>query len=377
MKTLSSARTATLLVGILILAAAAKSQSPPSRESISVAKDGAVTVKDAVVPLPAIMSPGSKSVLMRTHPSEGPGAPVPVPSGAASMEETRRIYNQNLQINVDHMKSVFPVDIQETTINGISVAVITPKGGVPERNKNRLFLNGPGGGFVTGVRANGLLISIPVAATLGVKVVSITYRQGPEYQFPAASEDLLKVWDYYTKAYKPANIGMVGCSAGGDLISETTAMLIKAGRSTPGVLGVYCSGLGPTPAGDSSFFSSISLTNVAAAIQAHSSPAPAPAATLGPGSYFKGVDMNQFIVSPTLDKELLAKFPPTIFFTATRDFAMSGSIFSNRKLQEVGVDTQIMVFDGLYHGFMTNPDFPEAQEGYKIAAKFFDKHLGR
>jgi monoterpene epsilon-lactone hydrolase len=36
-----------------------------------------------------------------------------------------------------------------------------------------------------------------------------------------------------------------------------------------------------------------------------------------------------------------------------------------------------MVFDGLYHGFMTNPDFPESREGYQIAAAFFDKHLGR
>jgi monoterpene epsilon-lactone hydrolase len=37
----------------------------------------------------------------------------------------------------------------------------------------------------------------------------------------------------------------------------------------------------------------------------------------------------------------------------------------------------VMVFDGLYHGFMTNPDFPEAQEGYKMAAAFFDRHLGK
>jgi len=37
----------------------------------------------------------------------------------------------------------------------------------------------------------------------------------------------------------------------------------------------------------------------------------------------------------------------------------------------------LLVFDGQYHGFMTNPDFPEAQEGYKAAAAFFDRHLGR
>ena len=102
---------------------------------------------------------------------------------------------------------------------------------MPEKNKNRLFLNGPGGGYVTGVRGNGLLISIPVAAVMGVKVVSILYRQGPEYQFPAASEDLMKVWNHFTKTMKPQNIGMVGCSAGSALVTQTTAILIKDGTA--------------------------------------------------------------------------------------------------------------------------------------------------
>jgi len=280
------------------------------------------------------------------------------------------------------MKEVFPVDVEETTVAGISAAIITPKGGVQEKNKNRLFLNGPGGDFRTGVRGNGLLISIPVAATLGVKVVSIVYRQAPEYQFPAASEDLLKVWNYYTKTYKPQNIGMVGCSAGGSLVSQTTAMLIQDGKPTPGVLGVYCAGLGATGGGDSQFFGALSVTNAPAA-QAQGGGSATPASTPTPAaagtgrSYYTGVEMNQFIVNPTLDEKLLARFPPTIFFTGTRDFAMSGALYSYRKLIKLGVDSQVMVFDGLYHGFMTNPDFPEAQEGYKTAAAFYDKHLGK
>jgi acetyl esterase/lipase len=353
-------------------------QGPGAYRDITVNPDGSVTVRNATVPLPGLLSEGGRRVLMRTRPTEGPGAPVPVPSDIPDMAELRRVYNENLKPYVDHMREVFPVDIEETTIEGISAAIITPRGGVPERNRHRLFLNGPGGGFRTGVRGNGLLISIPVAATLGVKVVSIVYRQAPEYRFPAASEDLLKVWNHFTKTYRPQNIGMVGCSAGGSLITHTTAILLKDGRPTPGVLGVYCAGLGATGSGDSQFMGALSVTNAPRGLTQAGAPPPpgAPARPPEPG-YLDGVDRNQFIVNPTVDETLLARWPPTIFFTGTRDFAMSGALYSYRKLIKVGVDSQILVFDGLYHGFMTNPDFPEAQEGYRIAAAFFDRHLGR
>jgi epsilon-lactone hydrolase len=369
-------------IGVLValsvaLTASVWSQAQTGERKISVAMDGTVTVEKAVVPLSGLLSDGGKKVLMRTRPTEGPGAPVPVPNGS-DMKEVRRVYNENLQPYVNHMREVFAVDIEETTIDGISAAIVTPKGGVPEKNKNRLFLNGPGGGFRTGVRANGLFISIPVAATLGVRVVSILYRQAPEYKFPAASEDMLKVWDHFTKTYKPQNIGMVGCSAGGMLVTQTTAMLIKAGRPAPGVLGVYCSGLNAGPSsGDSGFMSALTVTNAQAAAKASAAPA-APAPAAGGGlAYMDGVDLKDFAANPLTDEKLLAKWPPTIFFTASRDGAASGALLSNRTLLRLGIDSQIMVFDGLYHGFMTNPDFPEAQEGYKIAAKFFDKHLGK
>jgi monoterpene epsilon-lactone hydrolase len=376
-------------VGVAIAAciavtASVRSQGPAAGRAVTINSDGSVTVQNAVVQLSGLLSEAGRKVLMRTTPTEGPGAPVPVPSGIADMAEVRRIYNENLKPNVDHMREIFPVDIEETTIDGISVAIITPKGGVPAKNRNRLFLNGPGGGFRTGVRGNGLLISIPVAATLGVKVATITYRQSPEYRFPAASEDLLKVWEHFTKTYKPQNIGMVGCSAGGSLITHTTAMLIKQGKPAPGVLGVYCAGLGSTGSGDSGFMAALSVTNTAPNAPRAGGPSAAAGAgapTGGRGSsgpsYMDGTDRTDFVINPTVDEKLLAKWPPTIFFTASRDGASSGALYSYRKLIKLGIDSQVMVFDGLYHGFMTNPDFPEAQEGYKMAAAFFDRHLGK
>jgi len=102
----------------------------------------------------------------------------------------------------------------------------------------------------------------------------------------------------------------------------------------------------------------------------------ASAAASGPNC-FTGADTDQFVVQPTLDEKQLAKFPPPIFFMGTRDFLIGAAAFGYRKLLKVGVDSQLLIYDGLYHGFMTNPDFPESQEGYKIAATFFDRHVGK
>jgi epsilon-lactone hydrolase len=368
-----------ILVAALASCLAFGQSSAPS--GVRVRPDGSVQVHDATVPLSALMSEGAREVLQRTQPTEGPGAPVPTPDNIPDMRELRRVYNENLRPRVDYMRKVFPVDIQETSIDGIEAAIITPRNGVAPRNAHRLILNGPGGGFRTGVRGNGLLISIPIAATMGITVVSILYRQGPEYQFPAASEDLLKVWNHYLKEYPAKNMAMVGCSAGGSLVSQTTAILIQDGKPTPGALGVYCSGLGAVGSGDSAFFSTLAVTNIsAAAARAAARVAPAarvPVSGAADRNYYTGVDMHQFIVNPTLDEKRLAKFPPTLFFTATRDFAMSASAYSHWKLLAAGVPSQLLVFEGLYHGFMTNPDIPEAKAGYQIAAKFFDENLGR
>ena len=90
----------------LVFTASVWSQGPSGYREVAVNPDGSVTIKNAVVPLPGLMTEGSKKVLMRTTPTEGPGAPVAVPAGIADMADVRRIYNENLKPNVEHMISI-------------------------------------------------------------------------------------------------------------------------------------------------------------------------------------------------------------------------------------------------------------------------------
>lgn len=337
-------------------------QSPPASRSITIDPDGTARLQNAAIPYSSILSEESKRILRGIRPSEGPGAAPETKT--ADMAELRRKMNEGLQPRVKHSIDLFKVDVEETTIDGIPVAIVTPKGGVPERNKNRLMINAPGGGFRTGIRANGLLISIPVSAVGQLKVVSLLYRQGPEYKYPAATEDFTKVYKAMLKTYKPANIGLVGCSAGGSLIAHTVAHLINTGLPRPGALGVYCAGLSSKfTEGDSVVF-----TELATGIPLGMPPGPV---------YLDGVNLDDPLVTPANDLALLAKFPPTIFAVATRDFSMSAAAYSHRRLLRAGVESDLLIYDGLGHGFMTNPDYPESRDLYEIAAKFYDKHLGK
>jgi acetyl esterase/lipase len=339
----------------------------PQPTSVRVAPDGTAQIDHGVIPPSSILSADARAVLAR--PTEGPGAPPPPQTD--DMNELRRIMNERLQPNVERMRAAYPVDIEEAMIDGISVAIITPRGGVPERNARRVLINAPGGGFRTGIRANGLMVSIPVASLGQFKVVSILYRQGPEHQFPAATDDFLRVYRALQQDYPAQNIGFFGCSAGGALVSQTVAALIRNNEPTPGAIGVYCAGLGARFDGDSASFAGLTLPTSAA-------PTPStPPAGNAMNAYFAGMDINRPDITPANDPAILARFPPTIFLTATRDFAMSQAAVGHRRLLEAGVQSDLLIYDGLGHGFMTNALLPETREGQTLTTRFYDRHLGR
>jgi acetyl esterase/lipase len=75
--------------------------------------------------------------------------------------------------------------------------------------------------------------------------------------------------------------------------------------------------------------------------------------------------------------ETLANFPPTLIVTATRGFELSAALYTHTQLVRVGVEADLHVWEGLFHGFFYNPDVPESKDAYNVMVKFFDSHLGR
>ena len=92
--------------------------------------------------------------------------------------------------------------------------------------------------------------------------------------------------------------------------------------------------------------------------------------------YLSEVDARDPLVAPTTSDEVLSQFPPTQIITATRGFELSSAVYTHSRLVKLGVETELHVWEGLFHGFFYNPDPPESRDAYNVMVKFFDKHLG-
>jgi acetyl esterase/lipase len=262
----------------------------------------------------------------------------------------------------------YPVEMAIDEVGGVEVQVFTPKGGVSDKNRDRVLIDLHGGGFMHGWPFGSQIESLPLCSVGQIKVISVNYRMAPEARFPAASEDVSTVYAALLDTYKPSQIGLYGTSAGGMLAAQAIAWFDKVGLPNPAAIGVVSATLGDGFGGDS----------------AHTTPrmggyfpVPDPPTAEINHPYFIGAKRTDPLVAPLNSAKLLGSFPPTLIATGTRAGDMSGAVHSHIQLVKAGVDARLYLWDALEHCFMFNPELPESQEFYDIAIRFFDEAMDR
>jgi len=273
-------------------------------------------------------------------------------------------------------KAMFAVDRQDISIAGVKGLVFTPKAGIGKGKEDKVLINLHGGGFLGCYPGCAELESMPIAAIGRYKVIPLVYREAPQYRFPAASEDVAAVYRELLKTYKPENIGLYGCSAGGMLVGMALAWFDKEKLPMPGGAGVLCAGMtlskGSGFGGDADFVvAPIGEANLPA------EPPPPLGKGLPPLPYLADVDINDPLAAPANSLELLAKFPPTLFITGTRAFEISSAVYSHGRMIKAGAKAELHVWDGLFHGFFYNPAVPESRDAYDVIVKFFEGTLSK
>ena len=344
------------LVGF-VQCASGEDQPKPSQPKVVVDADGTVQIPAHAVPLSTFLSPEANAY-MAEHLKQ-----MQDPEIVKQDQGVPRFMKPFIER--DH--ALFAVDRKDEQIGGVHSYVYSPKAGIAEKNQTRVLINLHGGGFSGCWPGCAELESIPVSALMHIKVISVDYREGPEHKFPAASEDVASVYRELLKTYKPKSIGIYGCSAGGMLTAMSLAWFQTHGLPTPGAVGIFCASAGSF-GGDASY---VAFPLGEARMPPDRAPAPS---QLG---YFSNADQKDPMVSPISSPEILAKFPPTLLITGTRDFAFSGTLFTDTQLVKQGVDVELHVWEGLFHGFFYNADVPESRDALNVIVNFFDRKLAR
>jgi monoterpene epsilon-lactone hydrolase len=299
-------------------------------------------------------------------------APAWAPAKDASIDDIRRGFDAHTAApRLKNAKTRYAVHIEEKVFGGVRTDVVVPSKGVAPHNDDRVLINLHGGGFRAGAGMGGLVESIPIAATAQIKVVSVDYRMSPEYQHPAATEDVARVYTKLLERYRPECIGIYGCSAGGVLSAMVAAWLASQGLPRPGALGLLCACAEASLGGGDSIF-------VATAAQGRAPPPPLPnpPTVFAPVAYIGNADRSDPHLFPAMADAVLAAFPPTLVITGSRDFEMSAATYTHRRLLAAGVAAELIVWDGLGHGFFYDVDLPESWECFDSVSRFFQARLG-
>lgn len=356
---LAIAATTALLPGLSAPLAQAQETPAAKTDAGSIKSDGTVVVPSFELPPSIYLSDEARKALPRKPTDQE--AQMRQMLAAGMVPSIRPKIGQYMAPQIDKLKALYPVTTRDAVIDGVPAIYVTPAAGVPNANAKKILLNLPGGGFVMGMApGTGMVESIPLSNLAKVEIVSITYRQAPETVYPAATEDVVKVYRQLLKTHKPENIAVFGCSAGGLLTAEAMAAFVKEKLPLPAAIGIFCASADARWAGDSRSFS-----RPFQALESQNR-------RLG---YFEGADLEDPQASPVLAPALLKRFPPTLLITATRAMEMSSAVNTHRELVKVGVTADLHVWDGLGHAFFYDPGLPESREAFDVMTGFFQKHL--
>ena len=146
-------------------------------------------------------------------------------------------------------------------------------------------------------------------------------------------------------------------------------------RPRPGAAGVFWSGIAAAPFPWGKFGDSL-LWELSGVPQSDHS---VYHATIDQFSaYLKGVDPADPRAYPGSSDAVLARFPPTLFVTGTRAIDLSPAVTSHARLLKLGVDSQLYVMEGGWHGASVGTQgSPEERDVNAFIGRWFDQHLAR
>ncbi len=254
------------------------------------------------------------------------------------------------------------VAITETTLGGVGIVETRP----PQyHDDGTVIVRVHGGGFYLGSARSSVSMDAMIALATGKRILSVDYATVPNGDWKRVTDQVVAVYRaLLQQGYRPDSIGMLGDSAGGNIIPASVLKLRDQGLPLPGALVLFspCVDLGQP--GDTNMTlraadPAIDEIDIAPGLEAYA-----------PRSEWK----NPY-VSPIFG-DFSKGFPPTLIQVGTKEVLLSDSVRLYQAVKNAGGVAELDVYEGMAHVFqayMVNT--PEQKAALAEVGRFWSHHL--
>ncbi len=258
---------------------------------------------------------------------------------------------QNLDRLGQRLKPPKTVGIERTWVEGLQSDWLTPAAASDGTAVDARLLYLHGGGYICGSFASHRGLVGNLAQACGVRTLMPEYRLAPEYPFPAALEDSLRVYRHLLDdGVAPHRLVLGGESAGGGLAIATLLALKDEGLPLPAAAFV----LSP--------WTDLAATGESLHTRARQDPWFEPEGVAVAAAFYIGDESNTNpLISPLYGD--LSGLPPLLIHVGDYEILRDDSTRLAEKALAAGVDVTLRVWEGMWHVFQSLAGrVPEARE---------------
>ena len=267
--------------------------------------------------------------------------------------------------SVELLRQEFETDMsryklpQNVTIEKVSVGQINCEWVIPPNiDSSKMLYYIHGGGFYAGSLNTHRVAVANFASSMGIRAFHIDYRLAPEYPFPSAVEDCVSVYKWLIEqGISPNSIIIGGESAGATLTLNTLITCRNQGVKLPAGAICLC------PLTDFAFNSESLIKHAESELFY----------TLEELEWVRQIyagdhDLKDPNLSPMYAD--LKDLPPLLIHTTDQEMLYDDAVRLSIKAQTDGVNTELKVWNGLFHGFQLLPFLPESKTVFEELSTF-------
>lgn len=319
------------------------------------------TNNNSTITIPTTISKEAQSVL-RNITLQMPEFANPGPNDFKAWDELNKQVSAMSIIQSQSLLDNFKPSITSTKLGEVNVLDIKPKSWV-DNGKVLVYVHG-GGYTILGANST-LNVSVPVANTSGLRIISIDYSLAPSSKWDKITSEVVSA----IKALKDQgipldNIAMYGDSAGGGLVASSVLKMRDEGIGVPAAIALWSPWTDVSGSGDTystlqnadPFIPNSVLKNMGEA-------------------YADISDQKNPYVSPVYGN-FSKGFSPTLIQVGTKEILLSDSVRLYQALDQAGIPVKLDVYEGMPHVFQTTMyKTPESNLAISKTIEFLIKYL--